>query len=178
MDELRDILLTHAGRYPQMRPTDAVKLIYQNEFGGGHLIRDERACLEYLRREYEATEKDARMPLYEPIGNGLIRVNLAAVAPGELDALGERFIRSASEHRGSMERFSRKLAILRQLTAENTFSFTTEELETFLTEYRKAGCPMVSHSPQYRACYYPAYRVVRYTPLASIPEGGGTAIRR
>ena len=50
---LQDILLAHAKRYPQMRPTDAVKLIYQNEFGGGHLIRDEEAVLNYLRQEYD-----------------------------------------------------------------------------------------------------------------------------
>ena len=52
MEELRAILIAHARRYPLMQPRDAVKLIYQNEFGGGHLIRDEEACLNYLRREY------------------------------------------------------------------------------------------------------------------------------
>ena len=50
-EELEQILREHAKRYPLMQPTDAVKLIYQNEFGGGHLIRDEQACLNYLRRE-------------------------------------------------------------------------------------------------------------------------------
>ena len=39
---MKTILLTHAARYPLMEPRDAVKLIYQNEFGGGHLIRDAR----------------------------------------------------------------------------------------------------------------------------------------
>ena len=37
MEELERILREHAERYPLMQPTDAVKLIYQNEFGGGHL---------------------------------------------------------------------------------------------------------------------------------------------
>ena len=45
MEELEKILQDHAKRYPQMEPTDGVKLIYQNEFGGGHLIKDENACL-------------------------------------------------------------------------------------------------------------------------------------
>ena len=45
MEELKAILITLAKRYPLMQPTDAVKLIYQNEFGGGHLIRDEQAFL-------------------------------------------------------------------------------------------------------------------------------------
>ena len=54
METLSKILLNHAGRYPLMEPTDAVKLIYQNEFGGGHLIRDVDSCLNYLRQEYES----------------------------------------------------------------------------------------------------------------------------
>ena len=40
MFELERILRQHADSYPLLQPTDAVKLIYQNEFGGGHLIRD------------------------------------------------------------------------------------------------------------------------------------------
>ena len=79
MEELERILRQHAKRYPLMQPTDAVKLIYQNEFGGGHLIRDEQACLNYLRREYDSVEKDPDMPLCEEIGNGISRVNLAAL---------------------------------------------------------------------------------------------------
>ena len=55
MEELRAILLAHAKRYPLMQPQDAVKLIYQNEFGGGHLIRDEEACL--TEDKHEATNK-------------------------------------------------------------------------------------------------------------------------
>ena len=61
MKELETILFAHAGRYPQMEPTDAVKLIYQNEFGGGHLIRDEDAALRYLRQEYETVVKDSSL---------------------------------------------------------------------------------------------------------------------
>lgn len=45
MNELEGVLKEHAKRYPLMQPRDAVKLIYQNEFGGGDLIRDEEACL-------------------------------------------------------------------------------------------------------------------------------------
>ena len=51
MFELEAILKIHVKRYPLMQPTDAVKLIYQNEFGGGHLIRDEEICLNYLRQD-------------------------------------------------------------------------------------------------------------------------------
>ena len=161
MEELETILREHAKRYPLMQPTDAVKLIYQNEFGGGHLIRDEQTCLNYLRREYESVEKDASIPLYENIGNGIVRVNLAAVKTEDLEQLGMDFIRSAAGHTGTRERFIQKLDVLRQLTAAGHFCFGMIELEDYLLDYINSGCPMVSHSEQYRQNYVPAYRVIK-----------------
>ena len=161
MEELRAILIAHAKRYPLMQPTDAVKLIYQNEFGGGHLIRDEQACLNYLRREYTSVAKDPTVPLYEDIGNGIIRVNLAAVKPEDLEQLGRAFIDSAAKHKGTMDRFLNKLEVLRKLTAEGVFAFDTNALNAYLSEYEAAGYPAVSHSPEYRQAYKPAYRIIR-----------------
>ena len=43
--ELNHILQAHAKKYPLMAPCDAVKLIYQNEFGGGHLVTDSARSL-------------------------------------------------------------------------------------------------------------------------------------
>lgn len=160
MEELEQILREHAKRYPIMQPTDAVKLIYQNEFGGGHLIRDEQACLNYLCREYESVEKDASIPLYEDIGNGIVRVNLAAVKEDNLEQLGKDFIRSAAEHKGNLDSFRRKLEELERLTAEGVFSFGNCELGIYLAEYEKAGYPVVSHSTEYRESYRPAYRII------------------
>ena len=97
--ELEAILKSHAKRYPLMQPRDAVKLIYQNEFGGGHLIQDEHACLNHLRQEYADLVKDPTAPLYEDIGNGIVRVNLAALKEEDLEQLGQDFIASAAKHR-------------------------------------------------------------------------------
>ena len=160
MEELRAILIAHAKRYPLMQPTDAVKLIYQNEFGGGHLIRDEEACLNYLRREYADLEKNPTAPLYEDIGNGIVRVNLAAVKPEDLEQLGRAFIDSAAKHKGTMDRFLNKLEVLRKLANEGVFNFDTNALSSYLTEYKAASYPAVSHSPEYRQAYNPAYRVI------------------
>ena len=160
MEELRAILIAHAKRYPLMQPRDAVKLIYQNEFGGGHLIRDEEACLNYLRREYTSVAKDPTVPLYEDIGNGIIRVNLAAVKPEDLEQLGRAFIDSAAKHKGTMDRFLNKLEVLRKLANEGVFNFDTNALNAYLSEYEAAGYPAVSHSPEYRKAYKPAYRII------------------
>jgi hypothetical protein len=160
MFELENILRAHAQRYPLMQPTDAVKLIYQNEFGGGHLIKDEVSCLNYLRREYASVAKDSHAPLYEEIGNGIVRVNLAAVKEDDLEQLGKDFIRCAATHQGSLERFLQKLDVLRAMTKQGVFTFSPESLEAYLQAYAAANYPAVSHSEQYRAAYRPAYRVI------------------
>ena len=160
MEELKAILIAHAKRYPLMQPTDAVKLIYQNEFGGGHLIRDEEACLNYLHREYAAVEKDPTAPLYEDIGNGIVRVNLAAVKPEDLERLGRAFIDSAAKHKGTLDSFLNKLEVLRTLTEEGIFTFDSNALDAYLSEYKAAGYPAVSHSLKHREAYKPSYRII------------------
>ena len=159
---MKSILLAHARKYPLMEPTDAVKLIYQNEFGGGHLISDTDACLDFLHREYRATPQDSNVPLTEDIGNGIVRVNLAALDAHNLspEELGQSFIRSASLHKGSMDSFLNKLSILPALTQAGHMPFSSAVLERYLSEYQAAGYPPVSHSCIYRNTYRPAYRVV------------------
>lgn len=159
---LHHILRLHAGRYPAMGPADAVKLIYQNEFGGGHLIADEDACLARLRAEYEATPQRDELPLTEDLGNGIVRVMLGALdAHGySPEQLGRDFIRGSNAHKGTTASFLEKLEVLRDVTREGCFSFPEEALESYLTAYIQAGCPAVSHSPEYRQSYQPAYRVV------------------
>lgn len=161
MEELTQILLAHAARYPKMEPRDAVKLIYQNEFGGGHLIRDAESCLAYLQREYESVIQSSG-DLVEDIGNGLVRVSLAALdAHGYTpEQLGRDFIRSATIHTGSPDRFLAKLELLRQLTRAGGLPFPFAGLESYLAEYAAAGYPMVSHSEAYRTAYAPAYRIL------------------
>ena len=169
MDTLKTLLTAHGARYPEMQPTDAVKLIYQNEFGGGHLIRDEEKCLARLKTEYSQLIQSADEPLAEEIGNGMVRVNLRALdAHGYCaDQLGADFIRCAALQQGSQDSFREKLEILRQLAKEGSLPFSFVALEQYLDQYVKAGFPMVSHSPQYRAAYAPAYRVIRkeFLPL-------------
>ena len=163
MTELEMILKDHAKRYGQMEPTDAVKLIYQNEFGGGHLIRDVESCMNYLYREYAAVEKSSKPLRPEAIGNGMVRVHLAGVKEDELEQLGQKFIRSAAGHTGSLDSFQRKLEVLREVARQGCFAFDISQLDAYLQEYAAAGYPMVSHSEAYRKAYAPAYRVVMET---------------
>lgn len=160
--ELRAVLAAHARRYPAMTPRDAVKLVYQNEFGGGHIIAGSAQSLERLRAEYAAAPRDFAAPLAENIGNGMVRIMLGGLDVQEypLEALNRDFVRSAVFHRGRMDAFLEKLELLRQMTGEGAFGFSGGELEDYLDGYIPSGCPAVSHSEAYRAAYRPAYRVV------------------
>ena len=158
---MTSILLAHARRYPQMEPTDAVKLLYQSEFGGGHLIRDEQACLNRLLEEYRATPQRRNIPLTEDIGSGIVRVNLAALDANGItpEQLGQVFLHSTAQVRGTMTAFREKLALLQELTAEGAMPFSRDALDAYLADYEAAGFPPVSHSDAYRNAYHPAYRV-------------------
>lgn len=161
-EELRRILDEHGRRYPKMTPQDAVKLVYQNEFGGGHLIRDEGESLERLVGEWNALPQEKGRAPFEEIGGGMVRVMLTGenrenYPPEELN---RDFARSAKAHRGSMPGFLAKLETVREETAAGRLPFPASALEEYLEGYVDAGCPAVSHSGEYRSAYRPAYRVV------------------
>lgn len=160
---MKSILLTHAARYPLMEVRDAVKLVYQSEFGGGHMIPDEEKCRSFLQSEYDSVLQNPRTPLLEEIGSNLYRVNLAALDAHGISAeeLGTAFIQSANVHRGTMASFREKLSLLMELTTAGAMPFSIEALTDYLTIYEKAGFPPVSHSDTYRNAYFPAYRVIR-----------------
>lgn len=158
--ELNRVLTAHAERYPLMRPCDGVKLVFQHELGGGHLICDPAVSLERLRTEWAAVPCGPSTSLMEDIGNGMVRVMLAAVREGELEMLNADFARSARRHTEDWTVFLQKLETLRALARQGVFAFSPAELEDYLTGYFAADCPPASHSPEYRAAYRPAYRVV------------------
>ena len=167
MEQLRSILLDHAERYPLMEPTDAIKLCYQNEFGGGHLVRDEKQFHARLMEEYRTTPQICSAALTEPIGNGLVRVYLNALdasgyAPEHLAAA---FLRSAAKTQGNPDSFQKKLELLRDMARRNQLPFSESALEAYLADYEQSGFPMISHSDTYRNAYRPAYRIVRETEL-------------
>lgn len=164
MDCFLRTLHTHARRYREMTPCDAVKLAYQSVFGGGHLIPDREAALVRLRAEYEALpEKNTAGELTEEIGGGLVRLHLAALDPDvlPLEAVNAMFCRSAEMVQGDAETFACALEDIRRGCAEGYLPFGTDALESYLEVYREQGMPMVSHSETYREAYHPAYRIIR-----------------
>lgn len=147
--------------YPLMAIQDAVKLIYQNEFGPGHLVKDEAGSLARLESEYEHLELGPTTPLFEAIGNGLCRLNLRGLAgKGVVLATVNRFLlHTANTHRGDANSLANKLALL-DGGCPGSPCLISSETAQFLAKYREQGYPPVHHSENYRRLYKPAYRVV------------------
>lgn len=162
LNSIKSALHMHATKYPKMRPCDAVKLVYQACFGPGHLIADPQRALEHLKREYELTPSRETAPLSEPIGGGVLRVNLAALDSNgvTVNELFAAFIASTEDTWCDMNEFLESLEMLKALTEDDLFRFSSQELEEYLCKYAEAGYPMVSHSEEYRSAYEPAYRIV------------------
>ena len=168
--ETEEILAAQAARYPKMRPQDAVKLLYQSEFGGGHIITSPEASLRFLQEEFAKQKPSEGGPVWEPIGGGIARLFLGGLKAEQLPTVNRLFVAGAAGQKGSMERFADKLSLLEAVAAEGRMPFPAEELSDFLAVYRQNGCPMVSHSPAYREAYHPAYRILpeRYLQLLGL----------
>ena len=158
MTEFEAILRRHAASYPNMEPRDAVKLCYQAEFGGEHLICAEADLLPRLREEWYTAP--ANRPLTEPAGEEILRVHLGPAREAGLSAelVNRMFVRSGSMRQGSLDGLEKRLTCLR--SCADSFAFSAGELEEFLRAYRSAGCPALHHSERYRVTYRPAYRLI------------------
>ena len=171
------LLEKHAAAYPQMQPCDAVKLLYQRVFGGGHLVRSGDDAAAYIRREYDSIphEKCRRV---EILGE-TARVYLdSPYTPDELELLAKvfcvssrRFCADWSQADASVKKeWEQALDDLRRAAQTGVFSFSPAELEQYLTEYKSIGYPAVRHSETYREAYSPAYRVIdsRYARILEL----------
>lgn len=162
MNELKTIILNHVNKYPKMEVTDVIKLVYQNEFGGGHLISNPENSLRYLIKECEELKYFSEEE-YEDIGNGLIRYNLSFLKNdiNKINELNEKFVNSANSHKGNLTSFLRKIELVKEMCNDNLLPFSNKELNDYLLEYKKANYPMVSHSLTYKENYHPSYRVIK-----------------
>ena len=98
MSVLQNILPIHAERYPEMEVRDCVKLLYQSEFGPGHMVEEGNA-LTYLEEEFNEVQEEDYVPAYtvEAIGGGLCRYHLdpSRLTREDLPLLGRCFALSA-----------------------------------------------------------------------------------
>ncbi len=168
---LREALIYHFLKYRKMTPQDTVKLVFQSEFGGGHLIADEKYALNRLMSELSDTPHDSSIPTLEYIGDNACRVNLASLPDGLTpQTLTSVFARSAEMFSGSMERFESKLYEVYSLIDEKYAPFSRFDYMKYVEGYFAAGGGAVHHSIYYYSAYRPAYRVIHtdYAPYLEL----------
>lgn len=164
--DLSATLARHAELYTKMEPADAVKLVYQSVFGGGHLVENEAESLRFLSEERAAAllnaPDDARPAAFEPIGFGFVRLHLSAreIAALPDGILNRAFVLSSRSPHGGMPLFSASIRVLCKAVERGVFPFSKAAFGDYLASYRAAGCPPARHSETYRRAYAPAYRVL------------------
>lgn len=160
---MKEIMLAHIQRYPFMQPADVVKLLYQSEYAGGHMISNPAESLTRLIIELRGIKPCDASEALEHIGGGLCRLHLAALPALGLEpqTLNRLFVATANTAKGSPERFDEKLDEFLACCRSGELHFNISEVESYVRDYRAKGCPTVSHSDPYRAAYAPAYRVVK-----------------
>lgn len=161
MEETMALLIESGIAHPLMQPSDAIKFLYQGEFGAGHLIADEEAAYRYLCEEYDCVTQTRTMVFTEDLGNGMARLYLDGISRDALRRVHMLFVKGAYEVQGDQKRFLEKIAELHRITREGKLPFSIEELESVWKTYEANGCPPARHSEIYRAAYAPAYRVVK-----------------
>ena len=134
---VKQILLKHFAIYPKMQVIDAVKLLYQSEFGGGHMITNPEQSLNRLKQEWKQRQKSSEKTIVEEIGDGISRIDLAALDEGLApETFNQMFINTAEHTVGTIENFEKKLAVLRELCTSGELPFHVEEFDCYLNEYK------------------------------------------
>ena len=168
---LHSYLIEQLKKHPVMQPQDFVKQCYQSAFGAEHLLKDIDRAKQYLQKEYESVIPSATTPLYEEISETVYRVNLSAWKEKQLpiDLLFQLFVQSCTISTNGNELFLQYLDEATNIVKTESVSFSFEQWETFLEEYKKAGMPAIHHSESYRNKELPAYRIIKKEWIELLP---------
>ncbi len=160
---MKDVILQHLNMYPQMEIQDIIKLIYQSEFGGGHMISNSSESLDRLYKEcMRLSPVPPGTPIrYESIGHQLGRLYLNGIENHlSLSTVNRFFVNTANQVHSDKSVFIQRLDKLVALCEQGELPFDACMVRAYVEDYKKAGCPMTHHSPAYRKAYAPAYRVI------------------
>jgi len=162
--ETKQSLLNISAKYPLMRTQDYLKLLYQSEFLGGHMIDNEEES--YLRLQREAEVCSSFVLPNEKIADnfmGITRVNLRPFVEQNKDLylLNSIFVASSKQTQGSIENLNKKIDSLVELANNHEIDLAYFSLKREINEYKSKNYPVLSHSYTYKKNYSPAYRVVK-----------------
>ena len=156
----RERLIEHYRSYPDMQAEDIFKFIFHSAFGCEHLVSNESAALEYIKREYAAT-LERKQPRVEQLDGEYVRLHLSCLSDRlSPETLARIFCLSAKKEENGKEKLREKLEVALELVREGDISLDRKDFERKLDEWREAGYPALHHSDLFRAEYRPAYRVI------------------
>ncbi|MDR2183625.1 MAG: hypothetical protein LBE55_05575, partial [Clostridiales bacterium] len=155
--EISGLCTAQLARYPAAQAIDLLKLLFQGEFGPGHLIADSTKSKRLLAKELSGCRPAA--DFIEPIGFGFNRLHLGAMDGIGLclDTFHRIFELSALSQHGTTEGFAHKVAALKELCRENVLPFDEDEIGRLYSQ----SPGLFRHSAAFRAAHNPAYRVVK-----------------
>lgn len=161
---MKDFIIDEKELHPYAQPQDYIKLIFQSEFGPGHLIADP----DYARnRLYEEWQQVRHLPAEanQPIGGGYVRLCIKGIDENRLADINTAFVTSANRKSGSDAGFMEKMELFLQMAENGGFDFDYSAAKQAVDEYLAGGIRPTSHTKIYHSHYTPAYRVVSLKDL-------------
>ncbi len=162
-------LLAQYSRYPKLQLADLFKFLYQSAFGCEHLVKETGAVKEYIEKEF-AERCPMEGDLVEPLDGDWCRVSLKCLEDGlSADTFARLFFFSAEQAKDGEVLLEEKLSVLRELVKKGSLPFDEAETEEAIETWKRAGYPACHHSEAFRACYAPAYRLIKKTYVPFLP---------
>lgn len=164
-ERIRQSVERQMERYPHSTLRDLYKNYFQDRFGPGHIIADEKAADNYLRYELEnaaTMEGDD----YEPTGyeERFMRVNLSVIADGRVpyDKYLSAFVRSVNGIEPiTVEQWREEWKVIDEVINEMNLNLPDYEADrTKIWALLERGEYVMHHSKIFEQHYDPHYRII------------------
>ncbi len=164
-ERIRQSVERQMERYPHSTLRDLYKNYFQDRFGPGHIIADEKAADNYLRYELENSatmEGDD----YEPTGyeERFMRVNLSVIADGRVpyDKYLSAFVRSVNGIEPiTVEQWREEWAVIDEVINEMNLNLPDYEADRAeIWALLERGEYVMHHSKLFEQHYDPHYRII------------------
>lgn len=164
-ERIRQSVERQMERYPHSTLRDLYKNYFQDRFGPGHIIADEKAADNYLRYELEnaaTMEGDD----YEPTGyeERFMRVNLSVIADGRVpyDKYLSAFVRSVNCIEPiTVEQWREEWAVIDEVISKMNLNLPNYEADRAeIWALLERGEYVMHHSKLFEQHYDPHYRII------------------
>ena len=164
-ERIRQSVERQMERYPHSTLRDLYKNYFQDRFGPGHIIADEKAADNYLRYELEnaaTMEGDD----YEPTGyeERFMRVNLSVIADGRVpyDKYLSAFVRSVNGIEPiTIEQWREEWKVIDEVISKMNLNLPNYEADRAeIWALLERGEYVMHHSKLFEQHYDPHYRII------------------